>query len=150
MTIVCWKRPYLVSDSRLTEDGNIITDQDQKIWEFTDGSLIGLAGDKAEDDLIKLFSRTKKLPTRQQIIKMGVKFESLIILSTGVWYVNCHDIGTDIIEIREPFFAIGSAYKYALGAMAAGASAKKAVEIACRYDTACGGKIQQYKLESPE
>lgn len=40
-----------------------------------------------------------------------------------------------------PPFALGTGGDYAMGAMLAGASAERAVEIACEIDTACGGEI---------
>ena len=42
----------------------------------------------------------------------------------------------------EDFCAIGGGSSYALGAMAAGSSAKDAVEIASKYDTGTSGKLQ--------
>lgn len=39
------------------------------------------------------------------------------------------------------YYAIGSGSDYALGAMAMGASAARAVEIACELDPHCGGRV---------
>lgn len=44
--------------------------------------------------------------------------------------------------------AIGSGAKFAIGAMAAGASAAEAVEVACRYDYHCGGPVMTLGKES--
>ena len=41
-------------------------------------------------------------------------------------------------EVTLPFFAIGSGAELAIGAMAAGKSAREAVEIACEHDINCG------------
>lgn len=43
--------------------------------------------------------------------------------------------------------AIGSGEEIAMGAMLAGASAKRAVEIACQLDMRSGGKITELRLE---
>ncbi len=45
----------------------------------------------------------------------------------------------DIIEVP---FAMGFGGDYALGAVAAGADARRAIEIACMYDAYTGGDIQ--------
>lgn len=45
-----------------------------------------------------------------------------------------------------PFYAIGSGSPEALGAMAAGADARRAVEIAIELDNDCGGKIDVLRL----
>lgn len=47
--------------------------------------------------------------------------------------------------IETEFYAIGSGSHYAMGAMALGATAGLAVEVACRFDPHCGGPI---RLES--
>lgn len=46
-----------------------------------------------------------------------------------------------------PFYAIGSGADIALGAMAAGCSAKDAVEIASEYDTLTGGVLNGTQLQ---
>ena len=47
---------------------------------------------------------------------------------------------------RGDYFVAGSGADIALGAMAAGASARKAVKIAIEYDTQTGGKINWARL----
>ena len=42
---------------------------------------------------------------------------------------------------RAPYYAMGSGAEYALGAMAAGATAAEAVEAAMRHDTRTGGEV---------
>ncbi len=42
------------------------------------------------------------------------------------------------MQVYDNFYAIGSGAALAMGAMEAGASAKKAVEIACKRDPYCG------------
>ncbi len=44
-------------------------------------------------------------------------------------------------EICAPFYAIGSGYELAMGAMAMGASAEEAVRVAIQYDIHSGGEI---------
>ena len=48
-------------------------------------------------------------------------------------------------EIEAPFFALGSGSALAYGAMAAGASAERAVEIACDMATDCRGPVRTFK-----
>jgi len=43
--------------------------------------------------------------------------------------------------IQCEYHAVGSGAKYALGAMAVGASAAQAVEVAARFDPHCGGAV---------
>ncbi|MBD9511604.1 peptidase S14 [Ensifer sp. ENS10] len=47
------------------------------------------------------------------------------------------------------FFTVGSGKRYALGAIRAGASAMRAVEVAIECDTMCGGPVAQLPLHKP-
>lgn len=51
-------------------------------------------------------------------------------------------------RVSEPFYTLGSGYQLALGALAMGADAKRAVEIAATYDTMTGGEITVLSLEA--
>lgn len=51
------------------------------------------------------------------------------------------------IRVLDPFAAWGSGRDFALGALAMGASAKEAVEVACRFSIECGGAPQVIVLE---
>lgn len=50
-------------------------------------------------------------------------------------------------EVNEPFYAIGSGTHFAIGAMAAGASPKKAVQIASKYERFTGFGLTILKHE---
>ncbi len=54
------------------------------------------------------------------------------------------------IRVANEFHAIGSGRKLALGAMMAGASADKAVEIACHYDNGSREPIRTIRLQDIE
>jgi hypothetical protein len=58
----------------------------------------------------------------------------LLCYSTDILYYHC----SEPIKIERNFWAIGSGSSLAIGAMAAGANAFRAVEIACEFDTYCG------------
>jgi ATP-dependent protease HslVU (ClpYQ) peptidase subunit len=51
------------------------------------------------------------------------------------------------VEIKDPFYAIGSGAQVALGAMAAGATPKRAVEIACQFDQATGKGVNVMRVK---
>lgn len=44
-----------------------------------------------------------------------------------------------------PFWAAGSGFEFAMGAMAAGATPREAVVIAMQFDTGCGGRVQELR-----
>lgn len=72
--------------------------------------------------------------------------DSTILLVDNVgalWNIRARD-GAAIL-LPNPIDAIGSGGEYALGAMAAGASAFEAVQIACRYNVYSGGPVRAFK-----
>lgn len=51
------------------------------------------------------------------------------------------------VAILDEFAACGSGSEFALGAMAAGASAKRAVEIACKFDPLTGKGVNAIRVK---
>lgn len=159
MTVIAWRSPCLVSDGRVTEDNLIWSNNAQKIFELNNGGLLGVAGDADSRDIVDLFNRLKgRIPSRKQVFALNCDFTSIYISPEGQpWLVECslqttkgnEDKGSqvNVLEINDPFMAVGSGTKWAMGAMAQGASALKAVKIACQFDNNCGGDPQIYKIE---
>lgn len=77
-----------------------------------------------------------KLPIDEELNSFGA------IIVTVENRVICLDYRGYRVELDALFYVEGSAEQILMGAMAAGASAEEAVEIAIRYDVGCGGKIQ--------
>jgi ATP-dependent protease HslVU (ClpYQ) peptidase subunit len=51
------------------------------------------------------------------------------------------------IAVLDEFIAWGSGRDYAMGAMAKGATAREAVEIACRFDVSCGIGVDEIRFD---
>lgn len=72
------------------------------------------------------------------------EWSSLIVISVhGVWV---YEKTSEPLPVYEPFMAWGSGRDFAMGAMAMGADAKQAVEIACKYDVNCGMGIDVMEI----
>lgn len=54
------------------------------------------------------------------------------------------------VQINEPFMAGGSGSDFALGALDAGMGAKRAVEIACKYDKMSGNGVDAIRVVPPK
>lgn len=53
-----------------------------------------------------------------------------------------------VASFEAPFYADGSGGEYAMGAMAMGANARQAVQVACRFDLASGDGIDTLTLRT--
>lgn len=67
------------------------------------------------------------------------------MVAWGPHVVTFNRCGIDVI--RAPYFAIGSGWELALGAMAAGKSAEQAIKIAMLHDTHTGGKVMSLRAD---
>ncbi len=52
----------------------------------------------------------------------------------------------EIIKVEDKFMAWGCGRDYAMAAMGMGASAKEAIEVACRFDVYCGHGVDCFEL----
>jgi hypothetical protein len=69
----------------------------------------------------------------------------LIVVADGrVMVYERHPIA---FPVEDPFMAWGSGRDYAMGAMARGATAREAVEIAMRFDHHCGMGIDEVRFD---
>ncbi len=72
--------------------------------------------------------------------------ELVILSEDGLWTFS----GPYGVRVEDAFFALGSGAEYALAALAMGATAKEAVEIASRFDNGCGLGIDVMQFEKPK
>lgn len=158
MTVIAYRSGVMASDGRITEDNTIVTNSSQKIYKLSSGALFGLAGDADARDLIKLFDKVKtsnQFPTTSRITKLQLDMYGILVLpDLGIWNLV---IGVEpeskawfsqLYQVTDPFQAIGSGAKWAMGAMDRGATALQAVKTAIKFDSQCGGTPQTLKIES--
>lgn len=101
-----------------------------KIYPLPDGSLFGVAG--AVGDLIR-FRRWMFSGREGDFRFTDEDSEALVVDPTGQVHWWGHADGSGV-QIEGNYFAIGSGFRIAMGAMAAGASAESAVAICCNLD----------------
>jgi hypothetical protein len=134
MTTIAWKNGQLAADKRLDQWMTTC-----KIFKLPDGSHIAGAG--MFDDVIEVaawFSAGCPPETKPQYAEDNT--DLLLMSPDGA----CYWLTDPFLrkqKVAEEYYAIGSGAKYALGAMAAGKSAKEAVLIASRYDPDTGNGV---------
>lgn len=133
MTTIAWDGKTLAADTLTTCDG-VVAGHNTKIWR--EGRLlIGGAG-----------SRTITLQFRGWV-RAGMDGDCPLRKDVGNVFVIAPD-GRGVMwcddgpfEIGPEPWALGSGEKFALGAMAMGADAAKAVQVAMQYDRGSGGAV---------
>lgn len=137
MTTIAYRDGVLASDSLTTSNG-LRDDYGPKIWRVGK-ALVGAAG-----------SRALCLKFREWVAA-GMEGDNpfskgdgngLLVSEAGV--VCWSESGC--WPVRQPFYALGSGYQIAMGAMEAGATAREAVSAAIKWDTSSGGEVQVLRL----
>ncbi|MCW5674960.1 MAG: hypothetical protein KIT15_10310 [Xanthobacteraceae bacterium] len=140
MTTIAWRFDTIAGDSAVTENGTLIS-LAPKVHKLKSGAIVGYAGDADSRALHKLLEKSKNpddLPSVAKLRELKQDHAALILFPGG--RVFALDVGNDkgdycgICEIVAEYYAIGSGGLVAVAAMAAGASAMKAVSIACDLD----------------
>ncbi len=149
MTTVAYKSGLLAFDSRITQD-TLSVGHGVK-GRITKDYMIAAAGEC--QDIAAFFDWVEAGMTITDRPKFGlndreVEVEALMVTKKGKIY--CFDNRIYPFEIDAPFYALGSGGQLAMGAMACGASAFKAVKIASQYDTATGGEIKVLAIKKRE
>jgi ATP-dependent protease HslVU (ClpYQ) peptidase subunit len=134
------------ADSKCTDGLGAFCTRAKKLHRLSSGAVLGQAGDTDIRDILALLNNitAKRLPSRKELAETHCEFAGILAFPNGKVFlidVGVLDFGHDsewygsVVELQERYAAVGSGQQFAIGAMAAGRSAKQAVEIACRYDS---------------
>ncbi len=141
MTVIAWDGTTLAADKLSNYRG--IRGTVTKIWRLSDGRLFGGSGDfGAVIGLKDHLDKGAPLPVSQSD-KDDWALAMLVERDGGVYI---YERWANRFRIENPFYAIGSGAEYAMGAMGAGVSAARAVEIASERCTTCGGGVDILQL----
>lgn len=137
MTTIAWDGQYLAGDRKRTIRNTPM--EATKIFRTTDRCLYGTSGGSAECEAFRAWQcGSGEKPSLTYFIAICVKPDRSVweMEENGLW-----------LRISRKQWAIGSGADYALGAMAAGATAREAVEIASRLDSGTGMGVDILGLE---
>lgn len=135
--VVSRKQQMMVSDSLCTGQVNVRV---QKVFDV-DGQLVGFAGHAMHG--LKFVEWLKHGTAPQFVYDRDENtFDAVVLNDDGLFYYDRELIAQEILD---DVFAIGSGSHYALGAIDAGASLIKAVEIAAGRDDGTGLPVVVFK-----
>jgi ATP-dependent protease HslVU (ClpYQ) peptidase subunit len=143
-TIAYDGRGQLASDSCWAW-GNTQTTSMIKLRRLSSGALLGVAGSLDDRSVVALLDKVRapdKMPSRAELAATRTDFQGLLVFPRGKVLVVCiepvnedgHHYDAEVFEVNRGPAAVGSGADFAMGAMAAGKTAREAVAIACKYD----------------
>lgn len=144
MTTVAYKDGVMAADSQIS-DGSSFCTRINKLTRLASGAVLGQSGEADIRDIIACLDKctARRMPSRKTLSETKTDFSGILAYPSGkVYLIDVRRAGKDedgewgasVIELLERYTAVGSGAQYAIGAMAAGRTAKYAVEIACRFD----------------
>lgn len=147
----------MACDSAWTDSSGTFSTSLTKIIRLPSGALLGGAGDNDDRAVVKLLEKVKtfaQLPTSKELAATEVDYSGLIAFQSGTVaqiVINSPDKNihwtAGVWPINVGGAAVGSGREIAIGAMDAGVSAKRAVEIACRRDPNSRGPVHVVTLK---
>lgn len=144
MTTIAWDGSTLAADRRVNFGG--VTDaKTTKIVQRADGALAASSGSSSLGAAFKRWFLDGENGERPALDKGTENASGLIIRPSGVLIV--HDV-SGWYEAEAGFYALGSGWEIALGAMAMGATAEQAVRVAAKFDGNTGGDVDTLSLPS--
>lgn len=132
MTTVVCNREAMCADTFITGGTTSTAVRASKIFRF-DGALYGFCGDARQAYRVREWiegGSRGPLPWFDDL-KLDEDLDILILRRTGIYIMDGHGV---VIPIHDDIAGVGSGSHYALGALAAGASLERAVEIAAERD----------------
>jgi ATP-dependent protease HslVU (ClpYQ) peptidase subunit len=133
MTVIAWKDGVIAAD-RQVNSGHLVR-LGKKL--FREGnSVLGFTGPNDFGLAMVRWKRQGGSPTDFPSCQSNPDYAVLVEASYRGVFIYYQT--ADAVEQRQPFWAIGQGAELAIGAMAAGATADQAVDIACQFSSSCG------------
>lgn len=139
MTIVAYRDGVMAAD-RTTKSCGVEFHETCKVGVRADGLLVGCAGMSSLAEAVRRWFLAGELGDRPSFGKVEAdSVHTLVVRPNGAIEVHDMDGMTPVVGDRG-FVAVGSGFEIALGAMAMGASAIKAVEICAEFGVGRPGR----------
>lgn len=141
MTTVVYSNGVLAADRRITQGGEIVGDTYKKVFRTQDGWIGAWCGTVTDG---YAFAEWAINTTREDMPPRG-DYVGILINPKGKVFEFEHGKPLPATR-RRKFYTLGSGGTAALGALYAGASVKKAVQVAQKIDSASGGGVDVIEL----
>ena len=143
MSIIAWDGTTVAADKRacIADAAHTTT----KLWQVhtTPTIFLGITGDESFGLSIKQWFLDGADPAKWPAFQITENWARLVVFEQGKRpYTYERNPVKQVVE--DPFMAWGTGREFALGALAMGATAKEAVEVACRFSIYCGNGVDVF------
>lgn len=143
MTVIAWDGKTLAADKQRSIRGTM--SRCTKIRRAASGEVLAIAGDESAGlQMVAWYEGGAEAAAWPKCQDSDDGWARLVVFSRdGLKY---YDKAPVAITVEDPFAAFGSGMDAALGALAMGASASRAVEIASQLIDSCSGGVDAMEL----
>jgi len=144
MTTIAWKGDFIVADTQLTWDKHLRGVSPPKITVLPNGIIVAGAG--ASKSTVMAEKYFASVPWEACGISDVPKLKSYesIIIHQGKAYWTDEELLPQLVA--EPYYAIGSGWKFAISAMVLGLSAEESIRFASKLDVYTNDVLQIVKI----
>ena len=144
MSVIAWDRKTLAADKQGTRGD--IAERLTKIVKINTGEVVAWCGGNDQGLLLLQWYKDGAKPETWPKFQEGENWSRMVIVKPG-GIVGTYEKQPVMQPCEEePFMAWGSGAELAIGAMAMGASARQAVEIAGRFSASCGLGVDAFDV----
>jgi len=144
MTTVAYRDGVMAADCGCFSDG-LYQGEVDKLWVLPSVGLVGCCGEIGAMVRVVEWLKGGVDRGKKPSLPDDCDFEAIVVDPQGE--VSHYDLHLSPMRVTNEFHVIGSGRKLALGAMVAGASAEKAVQIACQYDGRSREPVKTIRLQ---
>lgn len=137
MSIIAWDGTTIAADRQATHSGLALSVE--KLYRRSAGVILGFTGSLEQGLLLADWYGAGADPDKWPVWQTPMDYTRLVVLNFHVGLLMEYE-SLPVAQYRkfESPAAFGSGRDFALGAMAQGANAREAVEIASRFSVDCG------------
>lgn len=141
MSVIAWDGKSIAADKQATCAGLKLTAS--KIRRLDTGIILAWAGEQDSGEMMARWFIGGQDPAKWPACQSDKDLWCRLIIVDRDGFVSTYERQPVSFPMEDKAMAWGSGRDYALGAMARGATAREAVEVACRFDIGCGMGIDE-------
>jgi ATP-dependent protease HslVU (ClpYQ) peptidase subunit len=144
MSVIVWDGKTLAADCQVSYGATAC--KVSKIRRLKDGTIIASCGKECSGELMAQWYEQGADLSKYPVCQTDEDDWSRLIVVLPNGQVFCYEKYPVAVPVRQFPMAWGSGQDFALGALAMGADARKAVEIASQFSTDCGLGIEAFDI----
>lgn len=144
MTVIAWDGKRIAADRQVTFGDLRVTTT--KLRRLASGEVIASTGDQELGRMLEAWYERGADPSSYPKFENEERARLIVVGEDGLSTYGRHPVA---VKCEDQFIAFGSGRDVAIGALAMGADARRAVEVASQFNTGCGLGVDEMEFVRP-